>query len=294
MCKFSLSLAFCLSLLSISCTKKAANVKVYQNKGSDTLVNLAQAWAERYRLKNDHVALAVTGGGSGTGIAALLNNTVDLANSSRSIKKEEIIKAKENTGKDVKEYVVALDALVVFVHRDNPLKEISLEELACIYGGEGDCESWDRVNTVVPGCQKNQIIRVGRQSNSGTYQYFREVVLGKKKDFRLGSMDMNGSKEATDLVEHTPCAIAYSGLGYVTNKVKALCISIKKGEPCIEPSKANAQSRKYPLSRALFMYTLGEPVSDIKNYLQWIVSDEGQKLVEELGFVTVPKQQESL
>ncbi|MFZ4715248.1 MAG: PstS family phosphate ABC transporter substrate-binding protein [Bacteriovoracaceae bacterium] len=276
-----------MSFLS-ACSKNSGH-KVYQNKGSDTLVNLAQAWAEKYRTVNPNLAFAVTGGGTGTGIAALINNTVDIANASRSIKPEEKEQAQKNSGKEVKEHIVALDALIILVHKDNPMTQISLEELACLYGQDGNCETWDSINTKIPTCTDNKVIRISRQSNSGTYQYFREKVIGEKKEFRLGSMDMNGSKEVVDLLEHTPCAIAYSGLGYITDKVKALCVSVKKGEPCVEPTKMNAQSHKYPLSRPLFMYTLGEPTDDIKGYLAWLTSDEGQKVVEELGFVSIPK-----
>ena len=201
------------ALLLWGCTKQS-NVTIIQNKGSDTLVNLAQAWAEEYKNINPKVALAVSGGGSGTGIAALINGTVDIANSSRAIKNEEREEAKKNTGKDVNEYIVGMDALAVFVHPMNPLPGLTLEEAACIYGEGGTCTHWHQVrNTIVPGCKDNKIIRVSRQSNSGTYQYFRGAILGKKGDLKLGSMDLSGSRESIDLVENTPCAIGYSGMG---------------------------------------------------------------------------------
>jgi len=207
-----------------ACSQKSDTV-IIQNKGSDTLVNLAQAWAEQYKNVNPKVALAVSGGGSGTGIAALINGTVDIANSSRAIKPEERDEAKKNTGNDVKEFIVGMDALAVFIHPSNPISGLSLEEVACIYGEGGKCTHWSDIRgTVVPGCKDNKIIRVSRQSNSGTYQYFREAILGKKKDLKLGSMDLNGSRESIDLVEKTPCAIGYSGMGYLNPRVRAVCI----------------------------------------------------------------------
>ena len=146
------------------------------------MVNLAQAWAEKYRQLHPEVAIAVTGGGSGTGIAALMNGTVDIANASRDIKPEEVEGAKKATGKEVVGTVVALDALAVFVHKDNPVQNISFEQLSCIYGEKGKCSNWKDIGVVVPGCPSGEIVRVSRQSNSGTYAYFRETILEEKED----------------------------------------------------------------------------------------------------------------
>lgn len=262
------------------------DILVIQNKGSDTLVNLAQAWAEEYQKVNPKVALAVSGGGSGTGIAALINGTVDIANSSRAIKEEEKKEAQKNNGTEVKEFIVGMDALAVFVHPKNPLQGLSLAEVACIYGEKGNCTLWSDIRgTVVPGCKDNKIIRVSRQSNSGTYQYFREAILGKHQDLKLGSMDLNGSKESIDLVEHTPCAIGYSGMGYLNPRIKALCLSQDQRSPCIYPTMETALTKTYPISRELYMYTNGTPSPEVKNYIEWTQSKNAQKITMKAGYV---------
>ena len=179
---------------------------VIQNKGSDTLVNVAQAWAEEYKTVNPKVAIAVTGGGSGTGISSLINGTVDLANSSRKIKDKEIKMATKNKVV-AKEHIVGYDALAVYLHKDNPLKSLKVSQIADIYGEGGKLEKWSQLGVTVPGCKSDEIIRVSRQNNSGTYAYFKKATLGKGRDYKLGSRDMHGSKDVVDLVEHTPCSI---------------------------------------------------------------------------------------
>lgn len=258
-----------------------------QNKGSDTMVNLAQAWAENYRRVRPEVGIAVSGGGSGTGIAALINGTVDLANASRDIKAEEQESIRKANGKAAVEHVVAFDAVVFYVHAANPLTGLTLEQIACIYGEGGACESWSQLDVEVPGCAGQTIIRVSRQSNSGTYEFVRDHVLGKERDFKLGSRDMQGSKDVVDLVAHTPCAIGYSGIGYATADVKAICVSAKTGEPCVTPTVEAARSKVYPLARPLYMYTLGEATGSVQEYLAWIHSADGQRIVGENGFVPI-------
>jgi phosphate transport system substrate-binding protein len=260
-----------------------------QNKGSDTMVNLAQAWAEEYQGVRPSVGIAVSGGGSGTGIAALLNGTVDVASSSREIKAEEKAQAKQNTGKDVVEHVVAYDALAVYVHKTNPIAKIGKANLACVYGEQGTCAKWTDLGVEVPGCAEQEIIRVSRQNNSGTYAFFREWVAGDKGDFKLGSRDMQGSKDVVDLVERTPCAIGYSGIGYKTPEVKMPCVETADGAACVEPSIEAAVDGTYPMARPLYMLTLGEPQGEIARYLDWIRSDSGQAVVERSGYAPLPK-----
>lgn len=282
--------AFFLIFILMSCSKQT-NYIIIQNKGSDTLVNLAQAWAEEYKKIKPGVAIAVSGGGSGTGIAALINGTVDIANSSRSMKDEEKAEALKNNNKQVNEFVVGMDALAVFGHPANPITGLTLEEAACIYGDGGKCVLWSDIRgTVVPGCQGNKIIRVSRQSNSGTYQYFREAILGKKKDLKLGSMDLNGSREAIDLVEKTPCAIGYSGMGYLSKHVKAFCVQKTPNDPCIFPTIDTAISKTYPISRELYMYTAGVPSQEVVDYMNWTQSDEASKITIKAGYVPAPKR----
>ena len=261
-----------------------------QNTGSDTMVNLAQAWAEEYAKVDPGVSVEVAGGGSGVGISALMSGTADIANSSRKLEPEEAAKAKQ-AGHEPKEFLVGFDGLAIFVHKDNPITEISMEELGDIYREGGKLEKWSQVGVkAIPGAKGEDIIRVSRQNNSGTYAYFRETVVGKKADFKSGSMDMNGSKDVVELVGKTPNAIGYSGLGYATPAVKVVKVAKKKGEPAIAPSIATVLDKTYPIARPMFMYTPGEPPPHVKKYLDWILADAGQKIVETTGYVPLPKQ----
>ena len=256
--------------------------QVIQNKGSDTLVNVAQAWAEAYQTVNPAVVVAVSGGGSGTGIAALINGTVDIANASRAIKDKEIKLANEN-GQDPVKHVVGFDALAVYLHGDNPLDEISIAQLQEIYADGGTYLNWGDLGVEVPGCQGQEIVVVSRQNNSGTYAYFREAVLGDK-DFKLGTRDMHGSKDVVDLVEKTPCAIGYSGLAYATDHVKLACVAQENSGSCTNPSVATAVDGSYPIARPLFMYTNGEPTGVVGDYMNWIKSNEGQCIILKKGY----------
>jgi phosphate transport system substrate-binding protein len=289
-------LAFCTALPACSRKSEEAGVPssakvIIQNSGSDTMVNLAQAWAEEYAEINRAVSVEVSGGGSGTGIAALINGTVDIANCSRRMRPEEIERAEKNTGKDPTCHVVGYDALAVYVHKDNPLGEITIGQLAEIYGEGGKITRWSQLGIEHPGCPSDEIIRVSRQSNSGTYHYFREALLGKKSDFKLGSRDLHGSKDVVELIGRTPCAIGYSGMGYATERVKKLNIAEKAGETAYEPSIETALNGTYPIARPLHMYSLGKPTGEIKNYLEWIYSAAGQKMVEESGYVPLPEKE---
>jgi len=276
---------------SVMAAQPAMARDMIQNKGSDTLVNVAQAWAEAYPKVNPDVIVAVSGGGSGTGIAAMINGTVDIANASRKMKKKEIKKAK-SMGQNPIENVVGFDALAVFIHKDNPAKTLSIPQLARVFGRGGDATKWSDLGLKVPGCKSDKIVVVSRQNNSGTYAYFKKAVLKtaakagviKKGSFRQGTLDMHGSKDVVDLVEKTPCAIGYSGLAYATDHLKMVCIADKDGGQCISPSVATASDRSYPIARPLFMYTNGEPKGAIKEYLDWILSDVGQCILKNKGY----------
>jgi phosphate transport system substrate-binding protein len=257
-----------------------------QNKGSDTLVNVAQAWAEAYPAVNPEVAVAVSGGGSGTGIAAMINGTVDIANASRKMEEKEI-KAAEANGQHPVEHLVGFDALAVFINNNNPITSLSLEQLRDIYGRDPKYTKWSDLGVKVPGCDSDQIVVASRQNNSGTYAYFKETVLGDKGKYRTGTLDMHGSKEVVDLVEKTACAIGYSGLAYATDHVKKVCVAMQTGGPCVAPSVATASDHSYPISRPLFMYTNGEPRGEVKKYLDWILSDAGQCILKKKGYAPV-------
>jgi phosphate transport system substrate-binding protein len=259
---------------------------VIQNKGSDTLVNVAQAWAEAYKTVDPNVAIAVSGGGTGTGVSALINGTADLANASRKLKDSEYEQARA-AGKDPKEFTVGYDALAIYLHKDNPLAEITVAKLADIYGEGGTIEKWSDLGVKVPGCDSDEIIRVSRQNNSGTYAYFQEQVLGDGREFKFGSRDMHGSKDVADLVVATPCAIGYSGLAYVTPELKAPCVKKSDAEACVAPSEAAAMDGSYPIARPLFMYTPAEPTGAVKAYLDWLLSDAGQCIIQDKGYSPV-------
>ena len=275
-----------LALALIACGgSERVSRTLIQNKGSDTLVNVAQAWAEAYAQINPNVAVAVTGGGSGTGIAALIGGSVDIANSSRSMEEEEFEMA-NGRGVVPNELIVGYDALAVYIHPDNPIDGFTLGQLADIYGENGTTESWSQLGITVPGCSSDEIVRVSRQNSSGTYVYFQEAILGES-DLKLGSRDMAGSSEVVDLVEKTACAIGYSGLAYATEEVKVPCLMTEDGGNCIAPSTASAVDGTYPIARPLFMYTNGQPEGVTKDYIDWILSDEGQCIILNKGYAPV-------
>ena len=259
---------------------------VIQNKGSDTMVNVAQVWAEEYRKVAPDVEVEVSGGGSGVGIAALLKGAVDIANASRDLKMSEAEQAVKNTGKLPAGYNVGSDALAVYIHKDNPMTEITLQQLTDLYAEGGKVTRWSELGVTIPGVKDDTIVRVSRQSSSGTYEFFREHALGNR-DFRLGSRDLNGSKEVVELVGTTPTAIGYSGMGYATASVKMVPVAPKTGAPAVAPTIAAVHDKSYPLARSLHVYTLGEPKGAVKAYIDWILSPAGQKVVEDSGYVPV-------
>ena len=283
-------------ILLPGCGKKASNddqglgtgnATEIQNAGSDTMVNLALAWAEEYKKLKPNINVAVAGGGSGTGIAALINGTTDIVNSSRSMKRTEISKSKNTHNQIPKQHIMGLDALAVYVHADNPLEEITIEQIGMIYAEDGNITKWSQLGITPPG-GNDEIIRISRQSNSGTYVYFKETVIPEGKEFKLGTRDLHGSKDVVELIGTTPSAIGYSGMGYATSHVKMLKVANKKGDPAYGPSLQNAMDKKYPISRPLYMYTVGEPTGHIKSYIDWCLSDAGQKIVVDSGYIPAP------
>ena len=256
------------------------------------MVNLAIAWADAYSRVELGVSVEVNGGGSGQGVAALINGSCDVANCSRAFEEKEIADFKtRHPGKEPKEFLVGFDALSVFVHKDNPLEEISIEELQQLYMKDGKLSKWSDLGVkTIPGAKGDEVILVSRQNNSGTYHYFREAIVGKKNEMRLGTVDMNGSKDVVELIAKTPNAIGYSGMGYATPQVKHLKVSKRQGDAAVEPTIATTLDKSYPIARPMFMYTAGEPASHIKKYLDWIISDAGQKIVEQTGYVPLPKK----
>jgi phosphate transport system substrate-binding protein len=277
---------------SIACTplRDAHGRAVIRIIGSDTMVNLVQAWAEQYKHVAPAVVVQVAGGGSGVGIAGLIDGTLDLAAASREIRAAERDRVATVFGAAPTELTVALDALAIYVHRDNPAAQISIEDLAEIYGDHGDLLRWAQLGVRHPGCAADTIIRVGRQNNSGTYAYFRQVVLGPAREYKLSSIDQSGSKDVVALVSRTPCAIGYSGLAYATPEVKHLKVAARRSGIAIAASPASVSDASYPLARPLYLYTATPPVPHVGAFLDWVLGRDGQGIVNELGFVPAPQR----
>jgi phosphate transport system substrate-binding protein len=252
------------------------------------MVNLIQAWAERYREIYPTVSVQVAGGGSGVGFAGLVDGILDIAAASREITADESRRVQARRGVSPREVTVALDAIAVYAHAANPLNAISLQDLAEIYGEGGRLREWSQLGIRNSACRHDEIIRVGRQSNSGTYVYFGQVVLGRARDYEMGSIDLSGSKDVVTLVSRTPCAIGYSGVAYAMDGgVKVLAVATSGGGPAVTPSVATVVGGSYPIARPLYFYTAGAPAGSIKDFLHWVLEPDGQKIVQELGFVPV-------
>jgi phosphate transport system substrate-binding protein len=286
----------CLAMLVVAfvfplaCGCGKSNKSTIRVEGSDTMVNIAQAWAEKYDKSHPNNSVQVLGGGSGVGIASLIEGNCDMANSSRKMKASEIKKAEAKLGTTPIEHIVGFDALAIYVHKNNPIESISIEELAEIYGDGGNLTKWSQLGVKIPS-GTDEITWVNRQSSSGTFVYFREVILGEKRDYKMGSMNQNGSKDMISLIASTPGAIGYSGMGYATDQVKVLKVSRKKGEPGVVPSVEDVHNNTYPITRPLQIYTAGEPKGIIKEYMDWIKSKDGQQVVLDLGYVPLFKNE---
>ncbi len=267
--------------------EKPAARQTIANIGSDTMVNLAAAWAEEYGKVDPTVSVEVSGGGSGQGVAALINGSCDLANCSRQLEDREKESLRQARQLEAYEVAVGYDALSIFVHKDNPIEEITVEQLGEIYREGGSITKWSDLGITIPGAKGDEVIRVSRQNNSGTYHYFKEAVVGKKAEFKLGSLDMNGSKDVVELIAKTPNAIGYSGMGYLTPNVKHLRVAAAKGQPAVEPTVASTMDKSYPIARPMYMVTAGEPSAAVKKYLDWILSQPGQDIVTATGYVPV-------
>ncbi len=288
----ALGIIFILSIIVTACgqtgaghgtgSAATASQPYIENKGSDTLVNLALAWAEQYQNDHPDVQISVTGGGSGTGFTALINGTIDIANASRAIKQEEIETA-QASGFEPVEFIVANDAIAIIVNLENPVSELSMEQVSQIYKGE--INNWSEL-----GGHDRPIVRLSRETNSGTHVYFLETVvrLGSKEDKSIFSADtllLPSSEGIIAEVRDNPNAIGYDGLGYVTEEVKKVGLSQIGSDLYILPSAETVVNGQYPISRNLYMYTRGEPSGFQKEYLDWILSPAAQEIVMELGFV---------
>jgi phosphate transport system substrate-binding protein len=285
-----LSLVFSLAATSGCAPRPNAGAtisyKAIEDKGSDTLVNLALAWAEAYVKLHPDIRVSVTGGGTGTGIAAMLTHTADIANASREMKKEEIDAARK-AGFEPVQYIVAGDAIAVVVNLHNPVDRLTRQQLSDIYTGK--ITNWSQV-----GGENRPIVLLSRESNSGTYVYFLEQVirLGKADGPELFSPDtllMPSSEGISVEIRQNPNALGYDGLGYVTADQKVLAVAKDANGPYVKPSVATVNDGSYPIARSLYMYTPGQPEGEVRAYLDWILGD-GQGLIQGLGFVPLVKK----
>jgi phosphate transport system substrate-binding protein len=250
-------------------------------KGSDTMVVLGQKWAETYMKSHPGATVQVTGGGSGTGIAALLNGSTDICNASRPMKASERADFIKKFGKGVHEYKMALDALSVYVNKDNPVASLSFPQLEGIFTGK--FTNWKEV------AGPDQAISLyGRENSSGTYEFFKEHVLNKK-DFAASTKTMPGTAAVIQGVAQDKGAIGYGGIAYAEG-VKPLRIAKTNGDTPVEPKEENVLSGTYPISRYLFNYV--NPAKDngaVAAYITWCLSDEGQAVVKDVGYFPLPK-----
>lgn len=289
--KYSRIIPLFLFLSFLVSTLSTADDNILHIKGSDTMVNLGQSWAEEYMNRHPQVSIAVTGGGSGTGIAALINGTTNIAQSSREMKPEEREAVKKATGKEVKEFPVAMDALAVIEHPSNPIQSLSIEQLSDIFTGK--ITNWKDV-----GGSDAPILALSRERNSGTHVYFLEHVLRKgnakgPEEFDTTVLMMPSSQAIAQEVARSQGAIGYMGLGYVTKDHKALPIAVKTGEVPVPPTVENAQKGSYPISRLLYIYTAGDPQGTLKDFITFTQSPEGQEIVKLMDFVPLKDKPQS-
>ena len=251
-----------------------------QIKGSDTMVNLCQAWAEAFMAQHPKVTIAVTGGGSGTGIAAFISGTCDLAASSREMTDKEKSKA-ATQGRSSREWKVALDGLAVVVHPSNPVKRLTMAQLSQLYAGE--IRKWKEL-----GGTDRAVVLLSREVNSGTHVYFKEHVLGAGKEFAPEALLMPSSQAIADEVKTNPDAVGYYGMGYLNPLNAAVAVAKTAEGPYVVPSEENVRSGAYPISRPLFIYSAEQPQGLVKAFLDFVKSPRGQEIVRETDFVPVP------
>jgi len=248
-------------------------------KGSDTMVILAQRWAEGFMAANAGMTLQVSGGGTGTGIAALINGTADLANASRPMKDRERAQVLERRGGEAHETRVALDALAVYVQAASPIQSLTIPQIRGIFRGQ--ITNWNQV-----GGPDHEIILYSRENNSGTYAYFKEHVL-EDMDFAANVQTLPGTAAVINAISRDPFGIGYGGIAY-SEGARAIRVAAEGGEP-VEPNLANATSGAYPLSRFLYVYTAGAPTGIAQRYIDFVLSPAGQSIVEGVGYYPLPR-----
>jgi len=280
----NIGLILAVILVAVSLAGCGGGNKAIQIKGSDTMVNLGQAWSEDFMKSNPVVSIAITGGGSGTGIAALIGGSTDIAQSSRNMEPKEIEQAKKK-GVNAKEIHVANDGITLVVNPANPVGKLTIQQLSDIFTGK--IKNWQEL-----GGQDQPIVALSRERNSGTHVFFVEHVikLGDKKnknEFAPSVLMMPSSQAIVEEVISNSAAIGYVGLGYLTNKEKACAIAKNAGAAYVCPSIQTVLNKSYPISRSLLFYTNGEPSGEVKAFVDYVLSPEGQKIVLKMDFVPV-------
>ena len=271
------------SAVFTSCSGGNKDKKSLKVSGSNTMAQVGQSWAQAF-VEKTGIKVSVAGGGSGIGINALIDGDIDICTSSRSMKDEEKAKIKAKFGKDAVEHVVGFDALAVFVNKDNPATQISVEQLKEIYIDGGSITTWEQLN---PGGLTGKIEVLGRESTSGTYEFIHDMVL-KKAKFRTTVAAQSSSQAIIDNLANVKASIAYDGMAFNDpSKVKWLAVSAKTGEPAVLPNADDARNSKYPLARKLFLYTVGEPEGEVKEFIDFAKSAEGQQLLAKTGYVAL-------
>ena len=272
----------------VSCSnQQGKNVNAgMQIKGSDTIVNLVQVWAEKFSQINDGTNVGVTGGGTGTGFAALLNNTCDIAMASRQVEENEINLAKKQNI-TYKEFIVGLDGLAVLVNKNNPINDITIDQLRDIFMAK--ITNWKEI-----GGEDRPIVLLSRESNSGTHMFCKETVIrlndiNSKDEFSPKALLMPSSQAIVDEIYQNPNAIGYAGIGFMNDQTKAISVAAQNSIEYFYPTIENVMYGRYPISRPLYLYTNGEPEGIVKDFIDYALSEEGQKVVVETAFVPIKK-----
>jgi len=269
------SVVFMLAMAACGGPNSGSGTKVVTIKGSDTMVILGQRWAETYMGLHPGARIQVTGGGSGTGIAALINGGTDICEASRPMKDKEKEQVRSRHGRDVKEIPVALDGVAIYINQSSPIQSLTRAQIKAIYTGK--VTNWRDV-----GGNDEKIVAYSRENNSGTYVFFKEHVLNNE-DFAREIQTLPGTAAVVNAVSKDPASIGYGGIAYATG-IRAVAVKQDENSEAVHPSLETVQNGRYPLSRNLFFYTIGEPQGEEKAFVDWVLGTEGQKICEAVGY----------